>query len=114
MEENNLALSNEQIIKNYGKIYEVKATLEPEGEDSIKVETFYFIKPKTQSFSRYIKKLSADAYEASVVLVKDNIIIEQQDDLNKIIEEYPAIVMNLSEKLLAMLGLAKEVNFKKL
>jgi len=46
--------------------------------------------------------------------VKDSIIVEQQDDLSKTIEEYPAIVMNLSEKLLAMMGLAKTVNFKKL
>jgi hypothetical protein len=112
--ENDLVISKEEIIRTYGKIYEVNATIEPDGEDSQKVETFYFTKPKTQSFSRYIKKVSTNAYEAGVTLVKDNIIIEQQDDLNKIIEEYPAIILNLSEKLLAMLGFATDVNFKKL
>lgn len=112
--DNNLVISKEDMIKNYGKIYEVNATIEPEGEDSQITKTFYFIKPKTPSFNRYIKKVSVDTIEASNVFVKDNIIIEQQDELSEFIEEYPAAVMSLSEKLLYMVGLAKEINFKKL
>jgi len=114
LKQDNLPMAKEEIMKNYETLYEVNATIEPDGEDKEIKKTFYFIKPEKPSFSRYMKKVTTDNYEAAVIFVKDNIIIEQKDDLNKTIEEYPAMVMNLVEKLLAMLGFAKSANFKKL
>ncbi|GEM_PF-4350324 len=82
MEENSLVLSREQIIKNYNKVYEVTATIEAEGENSEETKKFYFTKPTSQSFSRYIKRVNSDAYEASVALVKGKCKIR------RCIEEY--------------------------
>ncbi len=114
LQQDNLPMAIEDIKNNYKKLYEVNVTIEPEGEDKEIQKKFYFTKPETPSFSRYMKKVPTDNYEASVIFVKDNIIIEQKDELDKIIEEYPAIVMNLVDKLLAMLGFGKNVNFKRL
>lgn len=114
LKQDNLPMAIEDIKNNYKNLYEVNVTIEPEGEDKEIKKKFYFTKPEKQSFSRYMKKVPTDNYEAAVIFVKDNIIIEQKDELDKIIEEYPAIVMNLVEKLLAMLGFAKNVNFKRL
>lgn len=112
--ENNQVLKKEKYINIYGKVYEVNTTIEPDGDDSEITKTFYFIKPKTQSFSRYIKKVSTDAHEAATVLLLDNIIGEQQDELKEFIDEYPGAALSMHETLLRMLGLAKSVNFKKL
>ncbi len=109
----NLVVSKENLIKTYGKVYKIDITITPDEDVTIE-KTFYFVKPKTSSLDRYIKKAGIETLHASKVLINDNVVVEQQNEVNELLEEYPAAALSLSEKLLFILGLAKDVNFKKL
>lgn len=98
--------------KKYGKIYEVNTEIQPEGEYDTRELAYYFVKPKTASFNRYIKETSKDAMRAMNTFIKDNIVEEQLVDFEEKLEDYPAIGLGMGEKLLAMLGLPKNTNFK--
>lgn len=95
------------------KVY--KVTIPVTEDDDTETEfTYLFKRPKEQSYDRYVKTISNSATKASKAFVNDNIIDEQRDQLKKDLEEYPAMAINISQKLLAMLGLADSVYVKKL
>lgn len=95
------------------KIYEVTTNIQ-EDDDTEKVLQFIFRKPATASYDRYMKTVSVSSSKAVRTFILDNIIEEQKEELNEIIEEYPALAISVGEKLLYMLGLSKETTVKKL
>lgn len=99
--------------KQYGQIYQVDMTLETTDEEE-ELITYFFTKPKTPSYHRYIKNMSKDIANASLAFVNDNIVAEQRELLKEHVAAYPAIAINLSQKLLAMLGFTDKVILRKL
>lgn len=95
------------------KLYAVGINLEIDDETDERKE-YIFKKPSTPSYDRYIKKASDTPKAASNRFALDNIIEEHRDRLQADLEEYPAIALNITEKLFAMLGMAKSVDVKKL
>lgn len=95
------------------KIYTVTTTVQLD-DDNDEEFAFLFKKPKPASYDRYIKTISSSASKASKTFAFDNIIDEQRDGLKETLEEYPAMAISLSDKLLRMLGLADTTSVKKL
>ncbi|PHS34898.1 MAG: hypothetical protein COA82_06620 [Alkaliphilus sp.] len=106
------SLKVEELKKKYGKLYEIKTEIEPRGEYETVAMLFYFKKPKTSSFNRYIRDMSKDSIRAMNNFVRDNIIEEQLEEIESQLEKYPALGLGVGEKLLSMLGLPKTTNFK--
>ncbi len=99
--------------EKYGKLYQVNANIEPDDTTTIELE-YYFKKPATASYDRYVKSTSQSPTKALKAFVMDNVIEEQSKQLESDLEEYPALCLGLGEKLLHMLGLSKDVNLKML
>lgn len=95
------------------KIYTVTTIVQMD-DDNEEEFTFLFKKPKPASYDRYIKTISSSASKASKAFAFDNIIDEQRGWLKETLEEYPAMAISLSDKLLRMLGLADATSVKKL
>ncbi|MDL2288270.1 hypothetical protein LJC32_02695 [Oscillospiraceae bacterium OttesenSCG-928-F05] len=93
--------------------YKLTLQLEPE-EDNFITLTYTFRKPTIGSYNRYVKSISQNAHKAAEAFLFDNIVEEDSNRLKKDLEEYPALALSASEKLLAMLGLAKSSNLIKL
>lgn len=101
-------------LKSVGeKYYEVTVTLQVD-DDTEEDKTYFFHKPKTPSYDRYLKTVSASSSRALSAFCQDNICTEQKEALKMDFEEYPAIALSIGEKLLAMLGLSKTTAVKKL
>lgn len=117
MEENHKVtqVSSAEIRKNHHdkKVYEVSFDIQPDGETDVS-RRYFFLKPKTASYDRYVKSMSQSVTKAMKTFVLDNVVPEQLEQLTADLEEYPAMALALGEKLLTMLGLAKEVNLVKL
>lgn len=96
-----------------GKVYEVKTTVHPD-DDTEENFDFIFRKPGRPSYDRYVKTSSTSGTRALETFVQDNICEEQLAELKEVMKEYPAMGINLGEKLLDMLGLSKETQVKKL
>ena len=113
--------SNKEIIKNeveqykskYGKVYRINIEVEPDDCTTVSFE-YFFVKPKVASFDRYVKEASKSSTRALKVFVLDNIVEEQTEKFMSDLEEYPALVLTVGEKLLSMLGISKDVNLKML
>lgn len=98
-----------------GKIYQVTTTIqEDDEEDGEKVFIFIFRKPGTASYERYAKTSSTSNVKALKAFVMDNICDEQRKEVEEALEEYPAMALNLGERLLNMLGFSKDTQVKKL
>lgn len=95
------------------KTYAVINTVQVDDDNELEFE-FLFKKPKPASYDRYVKTLSNSASKASKTFALDNIIPEQRNDLKDTLDEYPAMAISLSNKLLNMLGLADATSVKKL
>lgn len=95
------------------KVYRITIPV-TEDDDTETEYTYLFKRPGTQSYDRYVKTMSNSATKASKAFVKDNIVEELKDKLAADLEEYPAMAINISGKLLAMLGLADSIYVKKL
>lgn len=109
----------EGLCKKYkekdGKIYKITTTiLEDDSEDGEKEFTFIFRKPGTASYERYAKTSATSNVKALKAFVMDNICEEQNRELSEALEEYPAMALNLGERLLNMLGFSKDTQVKKL
>lgn len=107
-------VSHEVLKEKYGRIYRVVTSIAPEDDDEQVDVKLYFVKPMKPSFNRYIKNASKDSLSAMNDFVLDNVVEEQREGMQVLIEEYPALALNVGEKLLTMLGLAKSANFKRL
>lgn len=110
MEANEL---REQLKATGEKYYEVTVTMQVD-DDTENDMTYFFRKPKTASYDRYLKTVSASSSKALIAFCQDNICVEQKEALKADFEEYPAIALSIGEKLLAMLGLSKTTAVKKL
>ena len=98
----------------YGKVYEVVVTVDEDDEHEGRKLRFLFKSPSAVSFNRYIKTVSKNMISASAAFLKDNIITEQASSLEKECGEYPALALNISQKLLSVLGFGDNVNFRQL
>lgn len=94
------------------KLYEITADLEEDDDTEVNV-AFLLKRPSMGSYDRYIKTVSTSMSKASRAFVMDNIIEEQRELLKETLEEYPALAISISGKLLSMLGLADSVAVKK-
>lgn len=95
------------------KYYEVSVEIQID-DDTEEEKTYFFRKPKTPSYDRYLKTVSASSSKAIKAFCEDNICDDQKELLRSDFEEYPAIALSIGEKLLAMLGLSKTTAVKKL
>lgn len=103
----------EDFKKKYGKVYQVKATLEPDDNTTVELE-YVFKRPATASYDRYVKTTSQSPTKALRNFILDNVVDEQAVKLEADLEEYPALSLAIGEKLLTMLGLSKDVNLTQL
>jgi hypothetical protein len=103
-----------QLKENYGQLYQVTVSLNVDGGFVPTDIDLYFKKPTSTSFSRYISTLSKNSMQAMENLIVDNIVEEQREAYAHVIGEYPAMSLGVGEKLLSILGLPKDTNFKKL
>lgn len=109
--EANKGTTAEEYKAKYGKVYRVGITLEPDDNTTVNLE-YYFKKPATASYDRYVKGVSQSSTKALKMFVLDNIVEEQTAKLEADLEEYPALALSVGEKLLNMLGLSKDINLK--
>ena len=98
----------EQLKGTDEKYYEVTVTLQVDDE------TYFFRKPKTPSYDRYLKTVQTSNSKALTAFCLDNIHPDQREKLEADFKEYPAMALSVGEKLLAMLGLSKATAVKKL
>lgn len=118
-DEDEIELSTEikvlaQQYKNEGKqIYIVTASIYI---DDLRDKQLHYLfgKPNVASYDRYVKTMAVSNTKALKTFVLDNIVPEQRAELRGMLNKYPALAISLGEKLLAMLGLAKDVAVKKL
>ena len=103
----------EEMKEKYGKVYRVGATIEVDDETEKTVE-FYFKRPSTASYDRYVKTTAQGATKALKTFLFDNVVAESEADLEADLEEFPALALSIGEKLLGMLGLSKQTNLKML
>lgn len=97
----------------YGKVYEVDIEITPDDETTL-TRTYYFKRPATASYDRYVKTTSQGSTKALKTFLLDNVADESTQQLEGDLEEYPALALSLGEKLLGMLGLTKSTNLKML
>ncbi len=107
-------ISETGLKSKYGKIYEVVVTVDEDDEHEGRKLKFLFKSPTAVSFSRYIKTVNKNIVSASAAFLKDNIIAEQAANLEYECKEYPALALNISQKLLNVLGFNDSVNFRQL
>ena len=103
----------EELKEKYGKVYRVGATIEVDDETEKNVE-FFFKRPSTASYDRYVKTTAQGATKALKVFLFDNVVEESRASLEANLEEFPALALSIGEKLLGMLGLSKQTNLKML
>ncbi|TCL43223.1 DUF6848 family protein [Harryflintia acetispora] len=103
----------EELRAKYGKVYRVEAIIEPDDETQLEM-TYYFKRPNTASYDRYVKMMSKSMTKALRDFVFDNVLAESREKLERDLEEYPALTLDVGQKLLAMLGLTTSTNLKML
>ncbi|RKJ49870.1 hypothetical protein D7Y05_08075 [bacterium 1XD42-54] len=96
-----------------GKMYIVTTNLSQD-DDMDRTMEFLFSEPKAASYDRYVKTASVSSSKAMRTFVLDNICQEQRKDLEKLLNEFPAMGISLGEKLLYMLGLSKTTTVRRL
>lgn len=94
-----------------GKVYRVGATIEVDDETEKTVE-YFFKRPSTGSYDRYVKTTAQGATKALKAFLFDNVTEESKAALEADLEEFPALALSIGEKLLGMLGLSKQTNLK--
>ena len=100
-------------LKGSGKeYYEVSMNLQPDDDTEIE-KTYFFEKPKTPVYDRYVKTVSASASKAMKIFCEETVCDQQREELKSDFEKYPAMPLSIGEKLMAMLGLAKVSTVKK-
>lgn len=105
-------LTEQELREKYGKLYTVAIDIEVD-DSTTEHREYLFKKPTAVSFDRFVKRVSTSSYKAAEDFVKDSVIDEQMESLETDIDDFPAIVLTINEKLTNMLGLAKDVSVKK-
>lgn len=107
-------LSNEGLKNKYGQLYQVEVVVDQDDENEGRKLSFIFKTPTAASFNRYMKTASKNMAASTVVFVEDNIIDEQRESLKKEYTQYPGLALNIGQKLLSIIGLGDNINFRKL
>lgn len=107
-------LSDDGLKRKYGQLYQVGITVDEDDEHEGRTLRFKFKTPSAASFNRYVKTASKNMMASTVIFVEDNIIDEQKEELKRESEKYPALSLNIGQKLLSIIGLGDNINFKKL
>ncbi len=94
-----------------GKVYKIGATIEVDDENEKTVE-YFFKRPSTGSYDRYVKTTAQGATKSLKTLLFDNVTEESRAALEADLEEFPALALSIGEKLLGLLGLSKQTNLK--
>jgi len=94
-----------------GKVYKIGATIEVDDENEKTVE-YFFKRPSTGSYDRYVKTTAQGATKSLKTLLFDNVTEESRAALEADLEEFPALAISIGEKLLGLLGLSKQTNLK--
>lgn len=104
----------EEMKAKYGRVYRTGIMI-PVDDDSSQEFSYYFKRPTIPSYDRYVQSGSkVGITKASRAFLLDNVVDEDRDRLLEDLEEYPAVAISVSNKLLEILGLAQDVNLKKL
>lgn len=106
--------SAESIKRKYGEVYEIGTVLDEDDENEGRKLTYYFKKPSTASFNRYLKTAGKNMAASTTTFVMDNIVEEQLEVFKKECDKYPGLALGLGQKLLSAIGLGDNVNFRKL
>lgn len=115
MESKHVDLADLTAVKNkYGEVYEIATTVDEDDENEGRKLTYYFRKPSTASFNRYLKTAGKNMAASTTAFVLDNIADEQLDAFKRECEKYPGLALGLGQKLLSAIGLGDNVNFRKL
>lgn len=110
----NMTLDETGLKEKYGKLYEIEVTVDEDDEKEGRRIRFLFKKPSAASFSRYVKGMSKDLVKSTDNFASDNIIEEQLEAFKQECDVYPALSLNMGQKLLNILGLSDNVNFRRL
>lgn len=110
----NIPLDETGLKEKYGKLYEIEVTVDEDDEKEGRRIRFLFKKPSAASFSRYVKGMSKDLVKSTDNFASDNIIEEQLEAFKQECDVYPALSLNMGQKLLNILGLSDNVNFRRL
>lgn len=95
----------------YGKVYRIGLTFQPDDETELE-RVYYFKKPTTASYDRYLKTASNGMTRATRAFIEDSILEECKEQFEADVVKFPALPMNLAEKLLELLGFTKNTNLK--
>lgn len=96
-----------------GKEYQVKVTLEPY-DDNVVDLAYTFRRPTAAAFDRYIKGVSASMTRSMRTFLLDSVAPKDAERLQSDLEEWPALALSLGERLMALLGMAKDTNLQRL
>lgn len=107
-------LSETGLKEKHGKLYEIEVTVDEDDEKEGRKIRFLFKKPSVASFNRYVKGMSKDLVKSTDNFARDNIIEEQLEAFKQECDVYPALSLNMGQKLLNILGLSDNVNFRRL
>ena len=107
-------LSENGYKSKYGQVWQIDITLDQDDDNEGRVLKFMFKKPSTASFNRYMKTASKNMATSTEVFVMDKIVDEQKEKLTKECESYPGLALNIGQKLLGVIGLGDNINFRKL
>lgn len=104
----------EEVKQKYGEIYEISVLVDEDDENEGRRLIYYFKRPSTASFNRYLKTAGKNMAASTTNFVIDNIVEEQLEPFKAESEKYPGLALNLGQKLLSAIGLGDNVNFRKL
>lgn len=100
-------------VKYGDKLYRIKASFDPDDDTTINVD-YVFVRPSVASYDRYMKTASNGMTKALQTFLNDSVTEEYRAKLTSDLNEYPALALTIGEKLLAMMGLSKDINLKRL
>lgn len=104
----------ESIKSKYGEVYQIDIKVDEDDTNEGRALRFYFKRPTTASFNRYLKTASKNMATSTATFTIDNIIDEQKDTFETESEKYPGLALGVGTKLLSALGLSDSINFQKL
>ncbi len=108
-------LSDTKAVKaRYGEVYEITTVVDEDDANEGRRLVYYFRKPSTASFNRYLKTAGKNMATSTTAFVMDNIVDEQAEAFRNECEKYPGLALGLGQRLLSAIGLGDNVNFRKL
>lgn len=102
------------VKEKYGEVYEITTVVDEDDDNEGRKLVYYFKKPSTASFNRYLKTAGKNMATSTTAFVMDNIVDEQMEAFRNECEKYPGLALGLGQKLLSAIGLGDNVNFRKL